>query len=142
MVNQEMRRSLKLEEKIAKIIGEAEQYPIVKAYGQPIVASFAIPTSENPKLVIFCRSIKDFEEASRKVDETPEEFALRVIDHQVMCIKKVNPAIVAVVVLSDYNTQRLAVESAERIVNSIDLILINEEVKHLPEAIKTLLKES
>jgi hypothetical protein len=113
----------------------------VKARGQPIVASFAIPDAKNPKIVLFCRSIKDFEEASREVDETPEEFALRVIDDQVMCIKEINPAITSILVLSDYNTRRLGVENAERIVNSIDLIFINEEVKRLPEAIKDLLKE-
>jgi hypothetical protein len=135
-----MRRSRQLEEKLAKLLPKAEQFPIVKAFGEPIVVSFAIPDGKNPKIVIFVRSIKDFEEASREADETPEEFALRVVDDQVACIKEINPTITSILVLSDYNTRRLGIESAERIVDLIDLILINEEVKHLPEAVNTLLK--
>jgi hypothetical protein len=142
MTEREMQYSLQLEETVATMISNAEQYPVIQARGEPVVASFAIPNAKNPKIILFCRSIKDFEEASRVADESPEEFAINIIENQVRRIKSVHPDVIVMVVLSDYEEERLDPDDAEEIMEFIDVFFINEEVKHLSEAIKAVLKES
>jgi hypothetical protein len=142
MTEREMQYSLQLEETVATMISNAEQYPVIQARGEPVVASFAIPNAKNPKIILFCRSIKDFEEASRVADESPEEFAINIIENQARRIKTVHPAVIIMVVLSDYEEGRLDPDEAEEIMEFIDVFFINKEVKHLPEAINAILKES
>ena len=141
MTEKEMQHSQQLEETVATMISNAEQYPVIQAKGQAVVASFAIPNAKSPKIILFCRSIKDFEEASRVADESPEEFAINIIENQARRIKSVHPGVVVMMVLSDYEEKRLDPDEAEEIMEFIDVFFINEEVKHLPEAIKDLLKE-
>jgi hypothetical protein len=141
MTEREMEYSLQLEEKIATMISDAEQYPVIQAKGQAVVASFAIPNAKSPKIVLFCRSIKDFEEASREADESPEEFAINIIENQARRIKSVQPDVVVMVVLGDYEEKRLDPDEAEEIMEFIDVFFINEEVKRLPETINDFLKE-
>jgi len=145
MTEREMQYSLQLEETVATMISNAEQYPVIQARGEPVVASFAIPNAKNPKIILFCRSIKDFIKAfenTKTLSDSPEEFAINIIENQARRIKTVHPAVIIMVVLSDYEEGRLDPDEAEEIMEFIDVFFINKEVKHLPEAINAILKES
>jgi hypothetical protein len=145
MTEREMQYSLQLEETVATMISDAEQYPVIQAKGQAVVASFAIPNAKSPKIILFCRSIKDFIKAfenTKTLSDSPEEFAINIIENQVRRIKSVHPGVIVMVVLGDYKEERLDPDEAEEIMEFIDVFFINEEVKHLPEAINAILKES
>jgi len=142
MKEHEMQHSLQLEEKVAKLIPNAEQYPVIKALDQPIVVSFALPNGETPKVVVFCRSVKDFHKAGKKVEDTPEEFILRVVNDQARSIKALNPSINVIAVFSDYDEERLNTAAVEHIAKSLDFALINKEIKDLPELTSALLRRS
>jgi len=60
----------------------------------------------------------------------------------VSSIKEINPDVKGIVVFSGYNHDRFPVEEAEEITNFIDLVLINEEIEHLTEAIQAFLRNS
>jgi len=145
MTEKEMHHSQQLEEMVATMISNAEQYPVIRAKGEAVVASFAIPNAKNPKIILFCRSIKDFIKAfenTKTLSESPEEFAINIIENQARRIKSVHPGVIVMLVLSDYEKKRLDPDEAEEIMEFIDVFFINEEVKHLPEAINASLKES
>jgi len=144
MTEKEMQHSQQLEEKVSATISNAEQYPVIRAKGESVVASFAIPDAKSPKIVLFCRSIKDFTKAfktKKTLSKSPEEFAINIIENQARRIKSVHPGVVVMTVLSDYEMKRLDPDEAEEIMEFIDVFFINEEVKRLPEAIKAFLKE-
>jgi len=133
-----MPHSQQLQEKVATMLRKGEEYAVVKAEGQPVVVSIAIPDARNSKVVIICRSIDDyvkpFHKARREIfSESPEEFAIRIADDQFDSIKLANPDTKAVLVLSEYDERRLSRRDGRRIAKHSDAVLINEEIEKLPE---------
>jgi len=133
------RHSLPLHERVARLLGKAEEYQKIDAVA-PIVVDFVLPSTKNPKIIVLCRSVTDSIKASKEERMTPEEMTIRTLNDISRQIKQAKPGVKTISIFSDYDKDRFSPDEATEIADYTDLIVINEEITDLPKIIRGLSK--
>ena len=150
MSGESPRYTMVLEEKVARILGyEYEQYPVIELCpGRSEVISFAIPSIEEPLVVVICKDFRDFLELYEKQKFagntilTPLEYLINAADAIAKFVKMTYPQTKAMLIASGI-TESYTPNELKNILwecsEYLDYILLEDQLDNLNKAVQNLI---